>query len=170
MTKTIYEEYGNYFLDKFRNDNRLEFDIVANREDVFGVYIFTEKCNFHYFIRIDKRGFYIDGCVEQDEGIECEDMAKEDKEYIIAELDKHANIFQIFLKNGLFIYCYKNAKLSMSCSIVIQDRKKYLKELKIEDVYKSCKDSRDLPFEEVDHIELRDFYNDVYYTYDKAST
>ena len=167
MTKTIYEEYGNYFLDKFRNDNRLEFDIVANREDVFGVYIFTEKCNFHYFIRIDKRGFYIDGCVEQDEGIECEDMAKEDKEYIIAELDKHANIFQIFLKNGLFIYCYKNAKLSMSCSIVIQDRKKYLKELKIEDVYKSCKDSRDLPFEEVDHIELRDFYNDIIYTYNK---
>ena len=166
MTKTIYEEYGNYFLGKFKNDKRLKFDIT-NNHNIFCVYIYTDLDFDPYFIRIDKRGFYIDGCVEQDEGIECEDMAKEDKEYIIAELDKHANIFQIFLKNGLFIYCYKNAKLSMSCSIVIQDRKKYLKELKIEDVYKSCKDSRDLPFEEVDHIELRDFYNDIIYTYNK---
>ena len=27
--------------------------------------------------------------------------------------------------------------------------------------------SPDLPFEEVDHIELRDFYNDIIYTYNK---
>ena len=41
------------------------------------------------------------------------------------------------------------------------------KELKIEEVYKSCKDNRDLPFEEIDHIELRDFYDDIIYTYNK---
>ena len=67
----------------------------------------------------------------------------------------------------MFIFAYKNGKEVLAASLDEMNRKDFLEKINIQEVYKSCKDSRDLPFEEIDHIELRDFYDDIIYTYNK---
>ena len=64
------------------------------------------------------------------------------------------------------MFCYKDGQEEVATSTDVLDRNKLLKNLDIREFYNKNKVKVDPPFEELDRIELKDFYNNVVYEYD----
>ncbi len=164
-SNTIYEKYGNYFLKDFLVNKNLKFDIVKNDEKMFAVYIYS-KSDFCIFLRIEKTMIYLDGTCFIDEGDEFEDITKIPENEIYSYLDKYIDILKVFFDNCILLYAFKDGQEEVATSTDVLDRNKLLKNLDIREFYNKNKVRVDPPFEELDRIELRDFYNNVVYEYD----
>ena len=131
MNKELYEKYINYFLNKFKDDRKLKFDIVRNNDDMCGVYIYSNSDFSEYFLRVDNRMIYIDGIVVQNEGIEYSDITKIDSKQIYEFLDKQGEELLNFLKNGLILYAYKHDDNVVTMSTSVTNRAELFKDFNI---------------------------------------
>ena len=167
MDRALYCKYASYYIDKFKDYPNIKIDKKWPCENIMHIYISTDLPHFGFFMGIFPSMITFDGICICDDGIEFEDIETVDPDKVYKLFDKETASIKSFIKEGLFIFAYKNGKEVLAASLDEMNRKDFLEKLNIQEVYKSCKDSRDLLFEEVDHIELRDFYNDIIYTYNK---
>lgn len=165
MNKTILKKYADYFLDKFKTDKKLKFDVVADNKDMFAVYIYSNSNFSEYFLRVDYRMIYIDGIVVQDTAIEYDDINKVDADDIYRFLDNQADLFQLFLNEGVNLFAYKGNNEVLGMSTDITDRKKLLTDIDIKKFYNQQVFKNAPLFEELDRIVLQDFYGEVIYSY-----
>ena len=165
MTNTIYEKYGTYFIDNLKDDKNLKFDIVKNDDEMFAVYIYSNLDFDPYFIRFQKDMIYIDGCVVQNEGIEFDDLSSQDESFIKNYLDKQLTTLKTFLKNCMFFIGYKNNEILDYFSTDVMDRKREMENFDIRRFFNEKKFKNSPSFEEFDHAEIRDFYDNIIYEY-----
>lgn len=165
MNKEIFKQYGEYFLNKFKNNKYLKFDVVKNDNYSFGVYIYSNSDFSEYFLRIDDDMIYIDGIVVQDEALEFKDIEKIDTKIIYKFLDNQAEILESYLKYGINLYAYKNNVCVLKVSTYNGKKKTLFKEFDIKNFYKKYRTINTPLFEEITKIQLQDFYGNVVYEY-----
>lgn len=159
MASTIFEKYGNYFLEAFKDDKKLKIDVVINNEDMFAAYI-SSKLDFDpYFIRFQKDMIYIDGCVVQDECLEFEDINTMPECTIFEFINKHIGLLKNFLNNGLFMFAYSKEEPVFSVSI--KENKNALVGKEIRNIYNKNKFATAPDFDDLDKVIFKDFYGDI---------
>lgn len=165
MNKELYGKYGNYFLNYFKDDSRLKISKKWINDEILHIDICTNLPSFEFFMGIFPYMVVFDGICVCDHGIEFENIERANPQEIYSLLDSEAKLILKFIKEGLFLFAYKDKENIFASSLTQLNRKNFLKNLNIKKLYNSYAKHHIFTFEEVDSIKLLDFYGDVIYEY-----
>lgn len=168
MDKSIYENYAEYYINKFNGMDGLKITKKWMTENILHIDIFTDLPYFEFFMGIFQNMITFDGICVCDEGIEFDDIQNVDPNTVYKLFDDVSERIKIFIKEGLFIFAYKDGEEVVALSTDVMDREKVMKNFNIRDFYETNKFKHDPKFEELDRIELKDFYNNIIYEYNAS--
>ncbi len=169
MNKALYERYADYYINKFANIKGLTITKKWVTEDILHVEISTSLPSFEFFMGIFPYMICFDGICVCDHGIDFDNIETVDAKKVYKLLDEESELIKTFIKEGIFVFAYKNDKVVVSMSTDVMDREKALKDLNIEKFYNEHKLKQMPAFEELDRVLLKDFYNNIIYEYDAKS-
>ncbi len=166
MNRKLYDKFANYYLDKFKKYRGLKIKVTIPVDGIMHIEIGTSLPSFCYFFGLFNNMAVFDGINVCDDGIEFDDINTVDPQKIYDLIDEEFKKISAIIEGGVFMFCYKDGQEEVATSTDVLDRNKLLKNLDIREFYNKNKVRVDPPFEELDRIELKDFYNNVVYEYD----
>ena len=170
MKNLIYENFANYYINKFCDYKNLKISKNWANDDIMHVVISSNLPYYEFFMGLYPNMISFDGMCVCNHGIEFDNIETIDKDVIYALLDEESELIKKFINEGILIFGYKNNELKCTMSTDVIDREKALKNIDIKSFYTERKFDDQPSFDELDKIELKDFYGNVLYDYNSPSS